>query len=115
MALDSNLGDPPPSLPDVLSELSIQDWDVYVHYHSTFWMLVRTPSAALLLRSKPTTSIGYRLPRNRALCDPGAWEVAREFLLGPTIHVSEQVLLGDPPKPFDCAEWRRRGDGRGTG
>jgi hypothetical protein len=106
-------GDPPPELPDVLSELSVQDWEVYAHSSSTLWMLVRTQSSALLLRSKPDTRMGRQMPKDRYLCEPGEWQVAEEILLGPTIHVSEQVLLGDPPKPFDCAAWVQR-DGRCT-
>jgi hypothetical protein len=107
-------GDPPPELPDVLSELSVQDWEAYAHSSSTLWMLVRTSSSALLLRSRPGTTMGRRIPEDRCLCEPGEWQVVQEILLGPTIHVSEQVLLGDPPKPFDCAAWGQR-DGRCTG
>lgn len=104
---------PAPEMPGVLSELTVQDWEAYAHYSSTFWMLVRTPSSALLLRTKPDTTMG-RLLDDRLLCQPGEWQIAREILLGSTVRVSEQVLLGDPPKPFDCAAWDAY-DGRCTG
>jgi hypothetical protein len=102
-----------PEMPGVLSELTVQDWEAYVHHSSMFWMLVRTPSSALLLRTKPDVRMG-RLLDDRLLCEPGAWEVAREILLGTTLGVSEQVLLGDPPVPLDCIAWDER-DWRCTG
>ncbi len=100
-----------PELQGVISEFSLQDWLAYLPRSSVFWMLVRTPSSALLLHA--TTFEGRPLD-DRHLCDPGVWQVSLEMKLGSTVEVSEEVLFTDPPGPYDCEEGSSR-DMRCTG
>lgn len=97
---------PPPR--GVIAELSIMDCLAYSCSGGLGWMVVRTPSSALVLRGE----VRSRPHQDRQICDPKAWEVMLEIQLGPGARVIEEVQFGDPPKPFDCEAW---GDGRCTG
>jgi len=95
----------------VVSEFSMQYWDGYLPGPAAWWMLVRTPSAMVLLKA---TGREVRVTDDRGLCTAGLWRRLLEITLSPTATVREQVLLGDPPKPFDCAE-SYQGDSRCAG
>lgn len=100
--------DPPPSLAGVIAELSVTSCAAWACSGGVRWMVVRTPAAALVLRRQTTD----RPHADRQICAPGAWQVVVEIPLGPSVRVIEDVRLGDPPKPLDCAAF---GDGRCTG
>ena len=92
----------------MLGELSVWDCFAYSCRDAVSWMVVRTPSSALVLRAE-----NHGRPyEDRQICEPGVWQAVLEIPLGPGVRVIEELQHGDPPKPFDCTAW---GDGRCTG
>lgn len=100
--------DPSPVPPGVIAELSVTDCVAFACSDGIRWMIVRMPSSALVLRTRTT----QRPHADRQICEPGVWQAVLEITLSPAARVVEEVQIGDPPKPFDCAAF---GDARCTG
>jgi hypothetical protein len=102
---------PAPAPQGVVSEFSMEHWEGYLGGAAARWMLVRTPSAVVLLKATGRAGLG---DADRGLCADDLWRRLLEIRVAPEVVLHEQVLVGDPPTTFDCLQ-SYRGDARCAG